>query len=494
MADTLASLCQGDLDNLAHHDPWKNVISAFLKDKQTDQNTIDLLVSQCAISKAKTPHQYISFLRKVLTIIITTKSTESLKKAPQYQSVLLKLFENNIYDKLHLVLALKNLIFLLIDLPQNYKISNQLESGIIFQSDSSYWQWAKLPDLKLNSELGIIWSILANKLKSNAFANASYKLANWKSNVLDHNSYPYLLWSQENGYNEMSLLCSLYLLFFSTGRIFNYDNFQDIAQNILKHITSIKNDVISPYYIALTKYISDEVKNQTFEKPQIEKSTFSNFTDTTCNFFSNKTSVLNAAFTTNGFNSSIGAIHSQDIKISAMGPQFSPLENSSRFGILKKPSLSEHVKMDGSSIRGWTQICNSFENVENELAYNFTQSATWMEFFAHINENQCDIELQFSPSKRSENIYFSLYINTPIVFLDQNNQIVNGSLDRYYGKSKKIALKSKKETIILLPENFNAMHIIPLAGKNTFWNCNFLIAYEIFKQTTNLFKLSIEKI
>lgn len=169
---------------------------------------------------------------------------------------------------------------------------------------------------------------------------------------------------------------------------------------------------------------------------------------------------IDASLTLTGFNSALGAIRMGDVSIPAFGPQVAPLSEAGGFGIsqLLAHGSSIFTQPDHLEMEGWTRCHGSKE--------------TWLHLNAKLAERSASLSFRLSSSESL--IRISFYVQADQCQLGTET-FEPGSLRRYQGKAGPILLNGR----IRLESNRQdqELQIIPLAGKDCFWNANFLIAY-----------------
>lgn len=158
-----------------------------------------------------------------------------------------------------------------------------------------------------------------------------------------------------------------------------------------------------------------------------------------------KTVQMSSAFTLSGNGTSLGMIRTKDVEIRAIGPQSASLQ----FGI------------QGKGMDGWTRC--------------FAYPEIWFEMKTLTRESECKIDLRFVGLKPETPIAFAFYVKA--VSCHIGNQILKPkSLQRFYGEAQKAVFQNKLK---IESAQVHKVQVIPLAGEGCFWDCEFLLSFEM---------------
>jgi len=241
------------------------------------------------------------------------------------------------------------------------------------------------------------------------------------ASMLSHSiplDFPWL-WSRENEYQERATIASVQLLAKALGR----------------SVENIPGG--DPYFQALANHIP------TLGSPQIDASVL--------DWSLIETESITCCFTFSGDRTSLGAMVSDAVEIRAFGPQVVPLSDPLGFGIR---SISKHGHR-------WASPSGSSE--------------VWFEFNARKEEARIVFDLTFIGLKPSAPLAFSFYVKAESAHIG-NEKIKPKTLHRYHGISKPILFGNG---LILESLSPGKMELIPLAGSEGYWNCEYLAAYEV---------------
>lgn len=149
---------------------------------------------------------------------------------------------------------------------------------------------------------------------------------------------------------------------------------------------------------------------------------------------------------------SLGALFFSSIEVRAMGPDAFPF-GSKAFGI--RP-LFVHQERFASSL--------FFPNI-------------WFEaFLSESDRNRLELDLKwYGINSLNQNLYFSFFIKADSAYCS-DFLISKKSLQRYSGKYFPIIFDSH---VKFLTEGISKMELIPLSGDDSFWQSDYLVAFEI---------------
>ncbi len=164
-----------------------------------------------------------------------------------------------------------------------------------------------------------------------------------------------------------------------------------------------------------------------------------------------QTQGIQCALTFSGDGTSLGAALSNSVEIRAFGPQTHPLSDPVTFGI--RP-IAQHG---------------------NRWASPIGNPEIWFETKTEIGNDALFFDLSFFGLSPSKPLNFSFYIKADSAQVG-NEKFKPNTLHRYQGEAKPVALGEKLKVESQTP---GKMEVIPLAGSGAFWNCEYLVSFEI---------------
>ncbi len=163
-----------------------------------------------------------------------------------------------------------------------------------------------------------------------------------------------------------------------------------------------------------------------------------------------------AAFTWVGKGTSLGAIWANGVEIRAFGPQ----------------ALSLCFGIQGKGIDGWSRC--------------FALPEVWLRISPRWEEGKFD--LYFVGLTLETPVTFAFYVKAPSCEIG-GECFKPKSLRRFSGEGKAVRFGS----LAIESREMHRIQIIPLAGEGCFWNCDFLVSFEIHPLTPQV-SFSIHKI
>lgn len=155
--------------------------------------------------------------------------------------------------------------------------------------------------------------------------------------------------------------------------------------------------------------------------------------------------------TTVGQKTSLGAVYTDSAEIRSFGPQGFPLSDSATFGIEKEE--------DGKSFSNWSSLA-CFPEI-------------WVNTHAEVHENSFCLDCQYMGLKTSTPFAFCFYVRAELATIGEQ-RFFPGSLTSYKGVAQEVCFGLKLK---ISSQSAFQMELLPLAGKNCFWDCQFLLAF-----------------
>lgn len=286
-----------------------------------------------------------------------------------------------------------------------------------------------LPPLAQLCQLALLWAIAGK-------TNEAQRLAAWLLPFLQDRAC-IGLWCAETGYKEKEGLLSFSLLLRSVG---DYAKASEYLQAV--------SGSIPLFYFALAKKalpIQPLPPNDLDSCVQIDR-----------------TPHWQSAFTLQGFKSSLGWVRLKKIELRAFGPQGLPLGDAQRFGI--------ESGFDKKS-KGWT-CCAADREI-------------WVQPKWMVTEEGSRLHLRWMGLRVESPLSFVFYAKASQCEL-QNEIFKPKSLKRYQGQAQRVLLREEEEVLEIQSSSLKKVEVIPLAGEGSFWDCDFLISFELHPLETDM--------
>ena len=151
-----------------------------------------------------------------------------------------------------------------------------------------------------------------------------------------------------------------------------------------------------------------------------------------------------AAFTLSGNGTSMGMIRNGDVEIRALGPQ----SESLKFGI------------QGHGMHGWARC--------------FAAPEVWVETKREWTDDQIKMDYRFVGLQPEEPFFFAFYVKAGSCQIG-SEVLKPKSLRRFNGEGSQVRLNRT----VIESSMVHKIQVIPLAGEGCFWDCEFLVSFEI---------------
>lgn len=451
--------------------------SAYVKGKILSQEESDFLAQSLLDCKISSPSQYLAFLKKGLSFIFLERNGDGFFSHPSKKEIIRKICTNGYFRNCPLIEVFQDVIFFLLKGQLPHHLPKIFTKGGVAVESLSVEKNRSLPDLERNALLAIMCFLLGRMIPNEEWLNGSVQIATWCLKLLDQNFSPFVsLWKEGIDYKEKDLLTTLYLLFDGVGSYCAQD-LMEIAKERCQEKMAMAKDALSlPYFYHLLGQEIDRWKagknSQCSEKEKNEKVWF----DSDALLIRYAGAHFDSALTFLGYHSSLGAIHTGDVQILAMGPQVFPLGDLSRFGIVRFPPAKsllgelEWKKIEnGYSVRGCAALASLHEE---EL---------WIEVKNTVEQEKFSLSIQLH-GEFQERIAFAFFVRAKSCVIDGQKEMSFNTFQRYQGAVRKVSFKEKSTTLEIRAQNLSCMHLIPLGEAQDFWHSHFLLAYEISPQ------------
>lgn len=165
-----------------------------------------------------------------------------------------------------------------------------------------------------------------------------------------------------------------------------------------------------------------------------------------------ETSRIAAALTLDGKGTSLGMIRAGGIEIRAFGPQSASLN----FGI------------SGQGMNGWTRTA----------AY----PEVWLEMKHAVDDERLQLNFRLIGIQPEWPLSIAFYVKSQSCQIGAE-VLKPKSLRRYHGEVKEVSFENKLKIESGQPHK---VEVIPLAGEGCFWDCEFLVSFELHPFATQI--------
>ncbi|NGX60877.1 MAG: hypothetical protein K940chlam9_00351 [Chlamydiae bacterium] len=206
------------------------------------------------------------------------------------------------------------------------------------------------------------------------------------------------------------------------------------------------------------------------------------FIDEELGLISERTSEETLLLSASGCKSGMGAWYFRDVALVNFGPQLFPLDTASGFGLAGRGqsiSLQKTKRRTSLSYRCRVSAPHSRETgIEGMEDSGY--SRLWVTSWLEKSEGKLSLRVEFTGPGSLDSAAFVFYAKASSCLIAGSHQLKPRSLDRYEGPPNSIALQGERGGLVLDPEEgFTKLEVIPLAGDESFWGADFLLAFQL---------------
>lgn len=474
---TLFSLAQSNILN-DHSDFDKTCLSLFT---QFNHLIAEELIDYCRWSHAPIYEDHTIENWKCL---LTINLVFFLKQQPNHSiKNKIHLFDNQSWNRssqyLRSIVALNHA---LANLSVPEVGTHLLESGAALIDLQEYSPWLALPFTPQHYEFGIFLALLGLITNKNELKENVLRLARWQLNTLDASGLPLAgLFVREQDSDSMEHSYLGYLLFRITSIFCQDSQFSGYADKILDHLNmrmAQKPEPIPVLWLLIEKWL------ETFEveaSPYIPLS--EHIHDSSTALVGYRTEAQFAICTLHGSQTGLGTLKFKDIEFISYGPQHLPLSDCQGYGIEGNALSDQGMRR---SIIEWKRHSFSLSGcarmVDQPVASSCFGSyrGIWLEVCQEFKIPHFHLNTNFLGLEGWDSIAFSFFVKAQECEIKNHKVLLPCTLDGYEGEPQTICLRSHLKEVSLSCPAFNGkMQVIPLAGNESFWGANFLIAYHM---------------
>ncbi len=363
----------------------------------------------------------------------------------------------------------------------------QLSQGSAPIEAGDHWNWANLPYLPLHAELGVLWALIGNFNHDAELLGAAERLAIWQCHTLDADALPHWsLFTQEKECNLCLLLTKQYLLFHTVALFCNNSEMEYLAKKQMQHLLSLSKDrplTLSSLYVLLSTWVDTLASSESIQSKDCELKEY--YCDKENALVGYRSLDINLACTLKGSNTGMGSLKWGQVVIVNYGPQVSLLGDNQRFGINDFSRIKNNVKIvkdiNRFSISGINALIDNTSNRSLKGGFRNTfHTQAWLNSSQSFDGKSFLLKASFINPGKLHPIYFVYYIKSKNCITQDKKNIQTNSLNCYEGKAQPLTFESENNKVAIShnqPDIF--MRVIPLSQDNSFWDANYLVAYEI---------------
>lgn len=355
-----------------------------------------------------------------------------------------------------------------------------LESGAALIDLHEYCPWLALPYTPHHFEFGLYLCMLALMTKRSDLKENVLRIANWQINTLDIESHPLSgLFVREKEGNTLRHLCLSYLFFRGAAALSGDNPFKTLAQasnEALHALIKKTGEKLDPLYVLVERYLNEYpiLQDSPTDLPEY-------IYDPSTAMVGYRSKEQHVLCTLHGEHTGLGSIRYGDVEIVNYGPQYLPLGDCAGFGIEGNALSDQGIRRSmvewrrGSFILKGCARMVDHPSDSSAIMGNFR--GIWLEVTQEFRKPHFHLQASFLGLDGWDSVAFSFFVkglrcNMPGKILKPR------TLDRYEGEKQTILLEGETSSLEIRPLSFEGtMLVIPLAGDDSFWGADFLIAY-----------------
>ncbi|MGM0440148.1 MAG: hypothetical protein ACQEP8_03430 [Chlamydiota bacterium] len=461
----------------------ERVVDTYLESHRWDESFVKKLASEDLHLSALQPLQYLNKQRLLLTIILwgTTKLREAA-------AVLLEQFSScPLWETFQLSTAFTALNRCLLEEKTDMPRPQQWEEGAAPLEYGDYYSWGSIPQGWLHAELGVIWTAWGMLAGDEKFLEAAHRIAHWQLQILDHHYRPLNGVLACEGCGELYASYSMnYALFHGVALANGDGNMEFVAEKLLAHIREDSSwNKHCSWGLDLADWISKlaGVKVQPVNIP-LRKA----ICDPQLALYGQRGKDYTAVVSCSGGNSGVGSFSYDDVAVVSCGPHYFPLDNASNFGVDNRPDnfFNFEELSDDWSVR--LRCCLPVRGINDKGGEGFhAYSGSWVEISHCLGEDFWwqEVEILNSVDAKADMAYV-FFIKADSCLIGEDHWVKAGALEHYRGEVKPLEFKGHKESLSLHSsvDPKVQLHLITLSGNTDYWGANFLVAFELPKDSS----------
>lgn len=370
---------------------------------------------------------------------------------------------------------------LLAGLPLLEVTPHLLKGGAALFELEEFRPWLSAPSMPHHIEYGIWLCTLALMTQRQDLRETALQLVRWHINTLDYHYKPFLgLFVQEEAFDTNQSLLLYYLLFKGATLLCDDPEIHAVTAKLYVFQSNSSNtDLLWVLFERL------------FEKGKAVPSLDISHITPSQSIYDPSTALIgyrsprgHAVCSLHGNRTGLGTLRFDDVEFVNYGPQYLPLGECQGFGILGN-SLSDQgertplmqVYPQGFTMKGCVRLIDqpcTFQDI-NEREY----TGVWLELEQEFKFPVLDLQVRLLSLDGWEGIALSFFVKARCCRIGAT-QLVPRSFDKYQGKVENLIFEGDKGSCLLkAPHSKAELQVIPLAGNQSFWGADFLIAYTL---------------
>lgn len=219
-----------------------------------------------------------------------------------------------------------------------------------------------------------------------------------------------------------------------------------------------------------------------FEVLKISPELYGKFVDDELGIVSKKTCRTTSLGLASGCKSGLGTFLVGDAGVLNFGPQISPVGNCSGFGLAgrgEKIVIQQHEDQDLLSYRCRLAAPSSRETGFAHLK-DSGYSALWIFGELQLKTTEMLFKGRIEGCRSLNGLIFALFAKGKSCLVSGSHKLQPRSLDRYQGPLELLEFIGEDSSVCCdFSQGADQMEVIPLAGDQSFWGADFLVAFRL---------------
>lgn len=354
-----------------------------------------------------------------------------------------------------------------------------------------HWKWASVPLQPYHMELGILWVLLGITSHQKDLVDAADRLAQFQLTLLDNDCLPLQgIFSHEKDASLSNLIGFCSVLFYYLGHALQKSEYLSIFKMQGDYLLQSKL-AVHPLLPLLLRWKAFGESPIRVSPPTLPKS----FLDRTLGLLAKRSDNLVSISVLHGGRTSLGAYHvHKDLSIVAFGPQYLPYGDCQRFGIESVSYLQKEASVSSIEKRENGYLLKGIAKVMGKTIYtspytisgNSCHSEMWLDVEQELSDRIYHLKIGYLSYEKENSLSLVFYIKASECSINGLRTLKPKSLDRYHGETRSLTFATSSEKILLEPLfTDSVLEVIPLAGDESFWGCDFLVGFTAAEHSNN---------
>jgi hypothetical protein len=478
-------------DNLAPNleNPFYTLLYQLLDEQKSVDEVVPKLLGFLSNESIDDPLQHLEGYRMLLSLLLIR---EFRQKNKEMFSEIVSIFFEKLRDvatwkEFQLLTAYQTLCLQLDGRACDNPVNPHQEESYAPIEYGNHWTWANIPLQHFHLEMGLIWALLGIDTNGRKLIDAAYKVVQFQLNLLDNEYCPLQgVFTQEQDASIANLMGWSVTLFHCVGHSYHKPELLSVAKSQLESLNnfSLKVHPLLPLILKWKPY----GKNLSYSrKPPLPTS----INDHPLAMVGKRSERLISISTLYGGRTGLGTYQvNKNLSIVTFGPQYPPYGDCQGFGVEsssrsqnKFPSVTTEQTKNGYRLKGYTKLVG--ENAYSSpyaVVGNSSHSEVWLDVQQGLVEEDLNLQVNYLSYEKDLSLSFVFYVRAFQCAINENQMLHPKSLDRYQGAVESLIFTHESENISIIPQfKEGVMEVIPLAGDESFWGCDFLVGFTVSK-------------